>query len=67
MILVKHEAWSHAENHYYIKEIVLHLKPAEMLIINKALRMLRQDEDVHPSDRKTADEMIKETEKRFAE
>ena len=67
MLLIRKDAWSHDRDAYIIKEFELHLKPAEMLIITDALRMLRNDADAHPTDRKAAESMLKEIRKRVLE
>ena len=67
MILIRKEAWSYDLEGYVIKEFEMHLKPAEMLIVTDALRMIRQSEDVHPRDMESADEMVKKIEERLKE
>lgn len=60
MILIKKEAWSHDLGEYIIKGFEMQLTPADMLIVSKALRLLQDNEEVHPNDRKTAGKMIQE-------
>lgn len=67
MMLFKDESWSHENNAYYVKGFTLRLKPSEMLTIMDALRMLRNDADAHPTDRRTAEAMLKEVRKRVLE
>lgn len=66
-MVFKHEAWSHEEGGYRIKGFNVRLTPSEMLTITDALRMLRIDADAHPTDRKTAESMLKEIRKRVLE
>lgn len=67
MMVFKHEAWSHKEGGYRIKGFNVRLTPAEMLTVTDALRMLRNDADTHPTDRKAAESMLKEIRKRVLE
>ncbi len=67
MMVFKHEAWSHEEGGYRIKGFNVRLTPSEMLTITDALRMLRNDADTHPNDRRAAEAMLKEIRKRVLE
>ena len=67
MMVFKHEAWSHEEGGYRIKGFNVCMTPAEMLTVTDALRMLRNNADTHPTDRKAAEAMLKEIRKRVLE
>lgn len=67
MMVFKHEAWSHKEGGYRIKGFNVRLTPTEMLIVMDALRLLRNDADTHPTDRRSAEAMLKEIRKRVLE
>ena len=67
MMVFKHEAWSHEEGGYRLKGFNVRLTPSEMLIVTDALRLLRNDADTHPIDRKAAETMLKEIRKRVLE
>ena len=67
MMLFKDETWSYENSAYYIKGFTLRLKPSEMLTVMDALRLLRNDADTHPTDRKAAEAMLKEIRKRVLE
>ena len=65
MILIKKETWSHDRGEYIIKGFEMQLTPADMLVVSKALRLLQDNEEVHPVDRKTAGKMIQEIKKQM--
>lgn len=67
MMVFKHEAWSHEEGGYRVKGFNVRLTPAEILTVTDALRLLRNNADTHPTDRKAAESMLAEIRKRVLE
>lgn len=67
MYTIVKEAWSHTDNHYAIKEVELHLKPSESLVLSQALRVYSENLKIHADDRATAHEMHHNLAQRIAE
>lgn len=67
MITIVQEAWSHEDNYYVIKEIELHLRPKEALIVSQALRVLSEDKQIHTYDRDIAKKMHHDMSERIAQ
>ena len=41
----------------YVKKVVMDLTPSDFLVVNQALKLLAENEEVHELDRKTAKEL----------
>ena len=69
MFTIVKEAWSHTDNEYAIKEVELHLKPEEALVLLHALRIYSESDrlNVGTDNRALAHEMHHNLAQRIAD